>query len=168
MKQFKLSLMMSAIIFCFHLSAIAQQNLPEIVVRAVRYKYLSAVDHKDLAQPVKILERRAAAYDIKSTDYYEEDYDTYFVSFYLPEGTILASYDKNGKLLSTAEKYNDISLPIAVRTAILDRFTNWTVTKDVYRVDYHEARNVNKVYKVLLENGDKRMRVNIDEAGNFK
>ena len=168
MKQFKLPLMMGAMMLCLQLSAIAQQNLPEVVVRAVRYKYLNAVDHKDLAQPVKLLERRAAAYDIKSTDYYEEDYDTYFVSFYLPEGQILASYDKNGKLLTTAEKYNDISLPIAVRTAIVTRFPGWEITKDNYRVDYYEGRSVIKIYKVLLENGDKRMRVKLDESGNFK
>ena len=167
MKQFKLTLMMASTVLLFHLSSFCQQNLPEIVVKAVRYKYLSAVDHKDLAQPVKLLERRAAAYDIKNTDIYEEDYDTYFVSFYLPEGQILASYDKNGRLLTTAEKYKDITLPISVRTAIVNRFPNWALTKDIYQVDYYEGKRVSKVYKVILENGDKRMRVKVDENGNF-
>lgn len=149
-------------------SAFAQEQLPEVTVKAVRYKYLTAVGQKEAAPPVKILQERAAQYDVKSADFYEEYYDSYFVSFYLPEGQILASYDKDGKLLSTAEKYKDVALPAIVRTAVAERFPNWAISHDVYLVNYYESNNkVNKVYKLTLENGDMRLKVKMNEKGEF-
>lgn len=159
--------LISALALGFTMRAAAQENLPEIMVKAVRYKYLSAVDHKDLAIPVKMLEKRAAEYDVRKADYYEEDYETYFVSFYLPEGQILAAYDKDGKLLSTVEKYKDITLPRSVRLAIIDRFPHWDMNKDFYVVEYFHDQGATKVYKVTLENGDKRMKVKVNDKGEF-
>lgn len=149
------------------LPLLAQDILPEITVRAVRYKYLNAVDQKDLAQPVKMLQKMAAEYDVKASDLYVEDYDEYQVSFYIPSGTILASYDREGKLLSTVERYTDIALPEAVRTAIGQRYPGWSIPKDVYLVNYYEQRGATKVYKVTLQNGDKRIRVKTNDKGEF-
>ena len=42
----------------------AQELLPEVKVTAMKYKYLSAVDNRELPQPVKMLERMAAEYDV--------------------------------------------------------------------------------------------------------
>lgn len=167
MKKQKLIVLMSVLALGFAMQTIAQETLPEIMVKAVRYKYLSAVDHKDLAIPVKMLEKRAAEYNVRNADFYEEDYDTYFVSFYLPEGEILAAYDKDGKLLSTVEKYKDITLPRAVRTAIIQRFPHWDINKDFYLVEYFQDQGATKVYKVTLQNGDKRMKVKTNENGEF-
>ena len=160
--------MLSAFVLGVGISSFAQDQLPEVTVKAVRYKYLTTVGQKEEAPPVKILQRRAAEYDIKSADFYEEDYDSYFVSFYLPEGQILAAYDKDGKLLSTAEKYKDINIPTAVRKAVTARFPNWVISHDAYLVKYFEQDSkVDKVYKLTLENGDKRMKVKMNEKGEF-
>lgn len=146
----------------------AQNTLPEIVVRAVRYKYLSAVTKDEVSQPVKRLQRQAAEYNVKNTDYYEEDNDVYFVSFYIPEGQILASYDKEGKLISTVEKYKDIELPKKISMAIGKRYPNWSINKDVYFVNYHQTdTEVKKYYKLTLRNGDKRLQVKLDAEGEF-
>lgn len=142
-------------------------ELPEIEIVAVNYKYLDAAGDEDVAEPVKLLQREAAAFDLKNSEYYQDEYDTYFISFFIPEGKILASYDRDGKLLRTAEKFKNIALPRAVTETIAERFPNWTIAEDVYLVNYHEAKGASKRYKILLENGDKRMRVKTDEKGNF-
>lgn len=151
----------------YALPSSAQVTLPEVTIKAVRYKYLSAVDNQDVAQPVRMLERQAAEYDVKETDYYEDEYDNYFVSFYIPQGSILAAYDKDGRLIRTAEKYSDIGLPQAVREAVVKRFPNWSIAKDAYLVTYNEDKGAKKVYKILLKNGDKRMKVKANENGEF-
>ena len=48
-----------------------------------------------------------------------------------------------------------------------DRFPGWTITKDVYLVNYHQKKGANKTYKLKLENGDETLRVKIDQMGNF-
>ena len=54
-----------------------------------------------------------------------------------------------------------------IRTAIEKRFPGWVVKKDVYRVTYNDGKS-KRQYKVVLENGDKTMRVKLDGDGNFQ
>src|SRR4029079_11351922 len=110
MKKIKTFTLLSTLALLFSSPLLSQQTLPEVTVTGVKYKYLNAVGQNEVSQPVKMLQRRAAEYDVKSASFYEEEYDTYFVSFYIPQGQILASYDSDGKLLSTAEKYKDVNL----------------------------------------------------------
>lgn len=167
MKQRKVMLMLCAFVFSFSLQAFTQQVLPEVFVKAIRYKYLNAVDQKDLAQPVKMIERQAALYNVKNSEYYEDDYDTYFISFFIPQGKILATYDQDGKLLRTAEKYKNLALPKAVTTAVMNRFPQWHVPENAYVVNYFEGGGSKKVYKLTLQNGDKRLKVKLNEKGEF-
>lgn len=151
----------------FAIPSIAQIELPEVVVTAVKYKYLSAVTNKELPQPVRLLERRAAEFDIKNSEYYDDEYDEYSITFYIPQGYILATYDKNGKILRTAEKFKNVALPKTVAEAVATRFPMWSTTEDVYLVTYQEAKGATKIWKLLLKNGDQRLRVKINEKGEF-
>lgn len=162
------NLLLSLFFLGFTFQAFAQiTELPEIELVAVNYKYLDAAGNEDDALPVRQLQQQVAEYDIRTADFYADEYDFYTVNFFIPEGKILASYDRDGNLLRTAEKFKDIALPQAVRDAIGKRFPNWDMTKDVYLVNYHDGKKVKKEYKVLLENGDKRMRIKTDEKGKF-
>lgn len=167
MKKAKLMLSLGVCLIGFTIQSSAQEVLPEVKVLAVNYKYIKSVTDKGASEPVKRLENRAAAYDVKSSDFYEDEYDTYFVSFYLPEGKILAAYDKDGKLLRTAEKFKNVKLPSEVAQAVAKRFPQWSISKDVYQVTYFDSKGANKSYKLLLENGSKRMRVKTNEKGEF-
>lgn len=86
---------------------------------------------------------------------------------YLPQGYILATYDSSGKLLRTAERFKDVSLPGGVRTAVASRFPNWTISNDVYKVPYEEASGAKMAYQLVLKNGSKRVKVKVDENGDF-
>ena len=143
------------------------EQLNEVFIVATNYKYLDNTNAEDVAVPVKELQRIAATYNVKSLDIYEDDYDYYEISFVIPEGKILASYDKEGKILRTAEKFKQVDLPIPVMKTIIKRFPNWSITKNIYRVFYHETDGVKKRYKLTLENGDQRMKVKIDDTGSF-
>jgi hypothetical protein len=167
MKRSKLTISLGIMFLSFALPAASQITLPEVKIVATTYKYLNAVDNEELAQPVRMLELRAATYDVKKANFYEDVYDTYFVSFHIPDGTILATYDKNGKLLRTAEKYKNIKLPEIIRTAVASRFPNWTISEDNYLVNYYDEGKTKKRYKLLLENGDQRLKVETNDKGEF-
>lgn len=144
------------------------EELSEVTVYATNYKYLNSVASEEpAALPVEMLERKVAAFDIENSEYYVDEYDYYQVRFYIPEGKILAAYDKDGKIIRTIERFEDVALPNSIKEAVLDRFPGWTITKDMYRVNYHEEKGATKTYKLRLENGDKKLRVKVDENGNF-
>jgi hypothetical protein len=167
MKPSKAMLLLSMITIGVTSQSFSQTLLPPILVTPVNYKYLTSVYSKTSAQPAKLLELRTAAFNVKNSEYYEDDYDNYVISFYIPEGSILAAYDRDGNLLRTIEKFKNISIPAAVREAVAKRFPNWVITKDVYLVNYEDSKGSRKVYKLLLENGNKRLRTKTDESGSF-
>lgn len=143
-------------------------ELPEVVITAVNYKYLNSLDTEDTAESVKMLHEKVALYDLKGSDLYEDTYDTYYMTFFIPEGKIAAAYDVNGKVVRTIEKFKDIKLPISVRDAVAKRFPNWAIEKNIYRVNYHNTKGIGKQqYQITLSNGDKTMRVKTDVEGNF-
>lgn len=147
---------------------IKTEELSEVTVYATNYKYLNTLASEEpAAVPVQMLERKVAAFNLENSDYYVDEYDYYQIQFYIPEGKILAAYDKDGKILRTVERFENVALPHSVKEAVLDRFPGWEITKDVYRVHYHQDKGANKTYKLRLENGDKKLRVKIDENGNF-
>ena len=144
------------------------EELSEVTLYATNYKYLNDVNTDEVASvPVELLERKVASYNVKDSDFYRDEFGVYEINFYIPQGTILAAYDVDGKLLHTAERFKDINLPKAVKKAVLDKYPKWTVTKDIYLVNYKDGRGADKTYKLKLENGDKTIRVKLDEKGNY-
>ncbi len=147
---------------------ISDGMLPEIEVHAFNYKYLNSIDNSSAAVPVKLLQQKVANYDIKKSELYSDDYDYYDVSFYIPEGKIVAAYDGDGKLIKTIEKFKNIKVPKEVSKSVAKRFPGWIISKDVYKVSYQKNKGVAKQeYKLTLENGDKRLKVKTDPKGNF-
>ncbi|TRZ40981.1 nicotinate-nucleotide adenylyltransferase [Robertkochia solimangrovi] len=142
-------------------------KLSEVVVSAANYKYMQSVGY-EAAVPVQLLEEKVATFDLKNSELYSDEYDTYTISFYIPEGKIVALYDNEGNVLRTIERFENIAIPTTVKNAIDQRFPGWEVKKDVYKVTYNDAKNRStKFYKVKLENGDQLIRIKIDDEGNF-
>jgi hypothetical protein len=167
MKKFILSLLVIGITSLAYSQITKVEELSEVVVTAVNYKYLNQTDNKVAAVPVQMLQRKVAAYDVTTKDYYQDDYDYYTVEFYIPDGKIVAAYDSDGKILRTIEKFKDIKLPVAVSKALLERFPNWDIVSDIYRVSYTGKKGAKKQYKLKLQNGDRTMRVKVNEDGEF-
>ncbi|WP_075350349.1 nicotinate-nucleotide adenylyltransferase [Algoriphagus marinus] len=143
-------------------------TLPEVEVSAKNYKYLDDVNNSSAAQTVQLLERYATSYDVRDSEYYEDEYDKYFISFFIPKGKILAAYDDDGNLLRTIEKYENVKLPLAVSKAAAKEYPGWKITHDAYLVNYHSKLGVTKKeYKLVLEKGNNRIRIKTDENGNI-
>lgn len=159
------------LVFGFAFQSFAQiktEKLSEVVISATNYKYLNKVGLTNAAIPVELLESKVATFNVKDADFYSDEYDTYEVSFYIPDGYILASYDKDGTILRTAERFKNVALPRTVIESVAKTYPNWSFAKDVYLVSYHDASGkITKKYKIVLKNGDKRIRVKVDEKGNF-
>ncbi len=143
-------------------------KLPEVIISAVNYKYLNTVNEEDIDPSVQRLEQEVAFYNIKDSELYEDEYDSYMIEFYIPDGKIVAAYDKEGNILRTIEKYESVKLPKDVRDSVFERFPNWTLDKDAYYVTYNSSNNkAKKIYKLKLRNGNEVVRLKVDAEGNF-
>jgi len=157
----------------FILGLTAQVNsqtieLPKTVI-SVNYKYLNTVNSDNVPKLVKKLKNEMLNYNnAELSKLYDDEYETYKVSFYVPEGKIIAAYDINGKIIRTIEKYKNVRLPLIVMQAISKRFPNWGIVEDVYYINYHsEKDSLKQEYKIKLKNEDKIITVKTDEKGAF-
>ena len=167
MKKLFIGLVILGLAFTSYAQETTTEKLSEVVIAATNYKYLNKVGLTNASIPVAMLEQKVANFDLKSADFYHDEYDLYHVSFYIPEGKILAAYNKDGEIIRTVERFKDVTLPKSVVKSVVNRFPGWTFAKDVYLVNYHEKRGVTKKYIITLENGDKRIKVKTDEVGVF-
>lgn len=143
------------------------EKLSEVVIVATNYKYLNEVDNTESAINVRMLQHKLASFDLKNSDFYDDDYDEYIVSFYIPEGHILAAYDKDGKIIRTAERYKNIKTIPNVMKSIAATYPGWTISKNIYKVTYHTDNGSKMIYKFKLEKNGNTIRVKTDEIGNF-
>ncbi len=167
MKKLLLGLLALGLTTQFYAQVINDGMLPEVEVRATNYKYLNSVDNSEAAVSVQLLEDMVAKFDVKSSEFYEDGSDLYKVYFYIPDGKIVAAYDRNGKILYTIEKFKNVALPNDVAASIAQRFPGWKIAKDVYKVNFDADLGAQKQYKIVLENGKKTIRVKVDEEGTF-
>jgi len=167
MKKLLLVLLALGLTTQFYAQVINDGMLPEVEVRATNYKYLNSIDNSEAAVSVQLLEDMVAKFDVKSSEFYEDGSDFYRVYFYIPDGKIVAAYDRDGKILYTIEKFKNVALPNDVAASIAERFPGWKIAKDVYKVNFDADLGAQKQYKVVLENGKKTIRVKVDEEGTF-
>ena len=167
MKKLILGLLVLGLTTQINAQVIDYGQLPEITVHAVNYKYLNSVDSEDLDPAVKKLELEAANFDYKNTEMYHDDYGTYEISFYIPNGKIVAAYDNDGRIVKTIERYSDVVPPMSVREAVAKQYPGWFLTKDIYKVNFHQDKGATQTYIILLKNGNEKIRIKTDENGKI-
>ena len=134
----------------------------------INEKYLTAVTSGEVPMDVQNLEKEVAYFNVVESDLYNEDNHSYKVSFYIPEGSIMAFYNQDGKINQTIERFKDVKLPRTVLTAVLESYPNWEIIEDAYRVDYYDKSGIaKKQYRVKLKNHSKTMTVKFDENGEY-
>ena len=141
-------------------------ELSEVRVDA-NYKYLDAIDSEDVDISVKTLEKEVAFYNLKGSEA-PNVYDLYPVTFVIPQGKIVAFYDKDGKINRTIERFKNIELPRSVIEAVAEQYPDWEIADDAYKVDYYgKTGRAIKQYRVKLEKEKKRKILKFDGNGEF-
>ncbi|MEB8329295.1 hypothetical protein OO009_07990 [Flavobacteriaceae bacterium KMM 6897] len=136
-----------------------------VTVTPLNTTYLRKVQDKETPEIVKKLENTAARFDVTEASIYDGNHEGYEVVFEQTNGRIIATYDKNGKIISSFEKFTDLNLPPTVRNNIAKKYPNWIVYKDAYLVSYYvNSEHVKKVYKIQIrkDNERKNLRCTVD------
>ena len=162
---------LSIFITLFIATSISAQTieLPETII-SLNYKYLESQESNTTPQHIKDLEAEVLNYNHKEelSELYDDEYDTYSVSFHVPKGKIIAAYDNNGKIIRTIEKYNNVRLPLEVMQAVSKRFPNWGIVEDAYLIKYHcDEDSLKHEYKIKIKNEEQTLTVKTDENGIF-
>ncbi len=139
--------------------------LDEVTVSSLNAPYLRTVKVEEMPPSVYQLENKAARFDVTKSDQYKSYFEAYEVIFSQDNGKIVATYDKEGKIISSFERFNNITLPSAVRNAIWKEHPGWAIKKDVYLVNYFGDQGVTRTCRVqLIKDGEKKnIKLDLDD-----
>lgn len=129
--------------------------------------YLKSVYSASASQHVRQLENEVNNYDIYKENTYAAPNDTYVVKFRNNEGDILATYNGNGQLIKSVEKFNHVRIPQPVLETLQKNFKGWTLHEAGYRVAYLKNKKAKKIYMLQLMKNQHKMNLKIDCLGNL-
>ncbi len=140
-------------------------KLSDVTITPMNPDYLDKVG-ESLSPWVFTLEKRASRYSIKdSTSFIPGVINR--VRFIQRKGELTATYNYNGKILSTRERYSNLVLPPAVRNAVFSDYPDWNMKKNTYHVSYNHKKGAKKVYKVQIRKDGIKKNLKLDVNGNW-
>ncbi|WP_051254111.1 hypothetical protein [Arenibacter latericius] len=129
--------------------------------------YHNMVNNESTPEFVQNLQNEVANYNVTEDPDFDGDYDNFKVIFSQTNGRIIATYDANGKVISTIEKFKNVTPPNSVRNEIFKQYPDWIIQKDIYRVTYFKDKGVKKTYQVQVHNGNNKKNLRIAYAGEI-
>ena len=140
-------------------------EVPKTIMNAVERDFanLTAVEFLSIPESYVV----PASLDVSK--YENSGYDSYMVTFAGKTSKIMATYNRNGKLMSTVDRYLTRNAPTEIYSTIDRLFPEWGV-KDgykkmtIYDVNGKEKKNF---YKLTLINGEKMRKVYLNNEGRL-
>lgn len=142
-------------------------QLEGVVVTNVNLNYLEKFLDKTLSDNVVSLEMEASVFNVKEVAEFDGRKESYQVKFKATKEYIIADYDRDGKILKTKERYQDINLPKDLIKEVLRQYPNSNFLKVVYTVDYDDQNTPEKIYKIQILNDGKKKNLAINPDRNL-
>lgn len=136
--------------------------LESVTVIPINKTYLDRVQDATMSIHIKDLENRVAQCDITNSRNYDGSDRPFEAIFKSSKGYIFATFDKDGKVLTTSEKFKNVKLPEPIRNAIFEDYPDWILLSDTYTVHYKGENDVKKTYKVKIGKGNLKKTFRID------
>jgi len=149
--------------------------LSEVEIYTSNSDYIKSVEDKHLPKAIGLLEREVASFNVhgsslhkrgKQNDYPDRD-GNYNVKFANKLGSIHAVYDHRGKVLKTTERFINVKLPREILHSILNKYPDWTISKDMYFVKYNHNKELTRKYIIHLKNDNKNMKLRLEKMETF-
>lgn len=128
--------------------------------------YIDIVQEENMSKFVMSLEDRVSKYDVTTSSKFNGRKKPFKVIFKSTYGLITATYNAEGIILTTNEKFKNIKLPIPLVKIIYKEYPNWSFLSDSYTVAYQHNKNVKKTYRVKIGNGKMTKNIKINLEGN--
>jgi hypothetical protein len=143
-------------------------ELEDLIVNSSNKDYFNNVSEEyKMTDFVKELQYQAAKYNVSDCSSFDGRSEFFKVSFKGNKGKILATYNRNGKIVKTSERYKDVILPKDIIKSVLSQYPNSDFLKVTYTVNYNHQKDVEKTYKIQIMRDNLVKNLKITSDGNL-
>lgn len=141
-----------------------KEEVPAVIIESVEEDFPGFIIAEFRAIPIEFIEEDIIVNrNITSND----DYDTFQITLKGKGREFVATYTKDGKLLSEVEHGKNVVLPVSVRNTMSKAFPGWTVKEDNYKMIHYTGVKKKERYRIVLQKGKEMKKVYIDADGNL-
>ena len=140
-------------------------EVPKTILNAVERDFANLTAVEFLSVPESFVV--PASLDVHN--YEKSGYDSYMVTFAGKTSKIMATYNKDGRLISTVDRYVSKNAPDEIYFSVSRLFPEWDI-KDGYKkmLTYDKDGKVKKYfYKLTLLNGEKVRIIYLNKDGHL-
>ncbi|MBU2903897.1 hypothetical protein KO529_03800 [Arenibacter algicola] len=141
-------------------------QLENLEVMGSNYEFIEDVQNDLTPTQVKYLENLVCYWDVTKLEEFkgnkEQPTEVTYRSWH---GYIIASYDREGKILTAKEHFKDFTLPQKVSVSIAIKYPEWTRLKTRYSLVYNRNLGTKKLFKVQIEKDGQKKWLKIDASG---
>ena len=159
----------SAFVFsCLTIANAQNVELPETYI-SINSDYINLIDTENPCKYVKYLERTILNYSHNElSELYDHKTDILKVTFEIPKGKIIASFNKDGKIIKTYEKYKNIRLPRNILQTIAEKYPNYGIVEDTYIIEFRfDEDALKQEYSIKLKNNDATLTLKANKHGDI-
>lgn len=140
-------------------------KLPAVVIKRVGEDFSIYIPEiENLDSKINLIQKEFIAYDLGKD---AEGYDEFLVTLSIKDGSLVATYNEKGKLLTVVEKYKNVRIPNDIVKNILIQYPGWKILKDRYSYSQKEGNITKKQYDVILEKDNKVQQVVYNSNGEL-
>ena len=146
----------------FH-AKIDEKAVPEKIWKALDRDFKDVKILKYEGLPITMIDGQIYVDSDENTN--RKQYEDYVVTLVGKSGVISATYDAEGKLISTFEKLKNTALPGDILATIGRDFPGWAVKGDKVRMRSYRDGMETAHYKIWLQKNGMQEEVVLDETG---
>ncbi|MBF4470371.1 hypothetical protein [Flavobacterium sp. HJJ] len=139
------------------------EELPEVVVSS-KNDFTKYIPDNNPDAVVRNTQNEFLSY--KVDDGYK-DFDSYLVTLESKKGSLTATYNEKGILMSVSEKYVNVELPRELMKTVYLAYPEWTVTQSKFVYSQEKGQILKKAYLLKLKKNNKTQNILVSSIGEI-
>ncbi|WP_348825125.1 hypothetical protein [Flavobacterium aestuarii] len=139
------------------------EELPEVVVSS-KNDFTQYIPDNNPDIVVRNTQNEFLSYKV---DEEYKDFDTYLVTLQNSKGSLVATYNEKGMLMSVEEKYVNVELPRELMKTVYLAYPEWTVTQSKFVYTQEKGQILKKAYLLKLRKNNKTQNILASSIGEL-
>lgn len=144
--------------------AVEIEELPEVVVSQIKKDFSKYIPDNNPDLFIKTTQNALLSYKLNEEC---QNFDEYLVTLETKKGSLVATYNEKGILLSVSEKYVNVELPREIINSVYLSYPEWIITKSKFEYSQEKGQILKKAYRLKLKKDNKTQNLLVSPTGEI-
>lgn len=140
------------------------EELPEVLISQVKKDVSKYIRDNNPDVVVRNIQNEFHLYKLDDEC---ANFNEYLVTLENKKGSLVATYNEKGELMSVSEKYVNVELPREVINSVYLSYPEWTITKSKFEYTQQNGLILKKAYLLKLKKDNKTQKLLVSSKGEI-